>query len=200
MWRRVSSSLASPYLQPSSTLSSSSSSPILTSPSSRSSRLRERRAVALRSATAVQSLMSASGSDKQSRKDEYLLSLGRESYVSHRGQASLLATVSSEGLPDNFSRSTQYRARKRRCGIQTPYGTLVEEVELGLCKKTETPVVMAVANPLALLHQAASTTAFFANCIRFALAASPSSKASPWSIVVCICFARLRRMPCYARL
>ena len=44
-----------------------------------------------------------------------LAALGKSSFVSQAGLATLLKTVSYEGLADAFSRASQYRARKAVC-------------------------------------------------------------------------------------
>ena len=54
------------------------------------------------------------------------MSLGRASFVSKSGIASLLKTVQGDGLPSTFDRSAQFRARKHVCQTLTPYGKLVD--------------------------------------------------------------------------
>ena len=55
-----------------------------------------------------------------------LMYLGRPSHVSKSGIAALLHQVKDD-RPEALSRSTQYRARKSCCSLDTPYGPLVRE-------------------------------------------------------------------------
>ena len=65
-----------------------------------------------------------------------LMSRGRASYSSKSGIASLLAHIKTNGMPDTFDTSAQYRARKEVCRAETPYGNVVEEVPV-VCSNGE---------------------------------------------------------------
>ena len=77
---------------------------------------------------------------KQEARQVKLLMLGKKSVVSRRGLDALLRTLKSEGLPPAFSRATQYRARKAMCNTMTPYGKLVQEVQLDVGNGRDTTV------------------------------------------------------------
>ena len=83
---------------------------------------------------------------QKTQDDRYreLASLGRASFVSKSGIANLLAEVKASGLPDAFSRSSQYRARKHVCNTMTEYGKLV--VEIDVAKADGTPMKMGFQN------------------------------------------------------
>ena len=69
----------------------------------------------------------ASRADATRAKHERLaINLGREAFVTKSGIQSLLRNVRDEGLPEAFSRRSQYRARKAIAGTQTIYGPLIE--------------------------------------------------------------------------
>ena len=61
-----------------------------------------------------------------------LTRLGKEAYVSRSGINKLLSAVAAEGLPEAYSRATQYRARKTRCNTATPFGRLVVQKQVTL--------------------------------------------------------------------
>lgn len=111
-----------------------------------------------------------------------LMCLGRDAYVSQSGMQSLMNAVKEEGLPEAYSRGTQYRARKSVCGELTPYGRLVEEVELHAAEGA--PVTLAIQNPLAMLYKSASSSSGFSELLLKALAVHPSTPASPWNIIL----------------
>ena len=111
-----------------------------------------------------------------------LTSLGKRSYISQSGIATLLDTVQKDGLPEASSRSTQYRARKHVCGTETPYGKLVHEVELVDRKGKLTNISMQ--NPLAMLYYNANNSIDFAAITQNALRAHPCDPSHKWNIVI----------------
>ena len=75
--------------------------------------------------------MSYSSQDLEpATKHARLNALGTGLYVSMSGLAAVLKTVREHGLPDASSRSTHYRLRKALCNQMTPYGRLVESIDL----------------------------------------------------------------------
>ena len=111
-----------------------------------------------------------------------LVALGRSSYVSKRGISQLANTFRSEGVPEATSRSTQYRARKTVCNVQTPYGTLVQTMPL-TCPDGNT-IDAAVQNPLAMLYHVSSESKRFATVMRSGLDNMPCASASPWTVIL----------------
>ena len=96
-----------------------------------------------------------------------LASLGRASFVSKSGIAKLLSEVKVNGLPDAFSRSSQYRARKHVCNTTTEYGKLV--VELDVMKADGKLMKMGFQNPLAFMAYQCEHSVHFAEIVRRAM-------------------------------
>ena len=69
-----------------------------------------------------------------------------------RGVESLLNQVKKDGLPEAFSKRTQYRARKDRCGTNNHYGALVSTIAVTSTKGE--PLEVPFQNPFAMLYQA----------------------------------------------
>jgi hypothetical protein len=111
-----------------------------------------------------------------------LAALGKSSFVSKSGIETLLKTVSDEGLPDAFSRASQYRARKAVCNTMTPYGTLVKRVEVKLADGTLQTV--GVQSPLAMLYYQTLNSDHYSYMVRSALARHESSPSKPWNIIL----------------
>ena len=119
-----------------------------------------------------------------------LMSFGKSSHVSARGMAALMSQIEKEGLPESFSRSSQYRAKKSICDTDTPYGKLVKYVDVvGTFKSSEkvpkqTPFTIAFQNPMAFLYVACSQSSHYSMIMRAALEANAPSPANPWSIII----------------
>ena len=60
------------------------------------------------------------------KKKVRVADFGRKSHVSAAALSSLLAQVREEGLPDAFSRRTQYRERAAITNAQTSFGPLLQ--------------------------------------------------------------------------
>ena len=105
-----------------------------------------------------------------------LISLGKSSFVSKSGIEQLLSDVKKNDLPDAFSRRTQYRARKRVCQIQTPYGKLVESAE----PADRIPF----QNPLAFLYYHYHNSPHYAQIVNTALQHFPCTPAAPWRVII----------------
>ena len=118
----------------------------------------------------------ASSSSGREAKRARLLSLGRGAQVSQSGKAKLLQAVADEGLPDAFSRATQYRGRKDTCAEATPYGKLIESLELP-CKGGA--MTVGVQNPFAMLHTCCAKSEHFSALLRAKLACNKV----PWRFI-----------------
>ena len=80
--------------------------------------------------------------------------LGREgARVSQRGIANILSIVKEHGLPESFSCASQYRARKRACQEPTPFGPLVQDLEIG-------GVTVSTQHPVAMLWKVSASATF----------------------------------------
>ena len=110
-----------------------------------------------------------------------LTSLGRSSFVSKSGIEKLLASVKEDGLPDTYSRKSQYEARKHLCRTQTPYGKLVEELPLEFDGK---PHSMPFQNPLAFLWYHYHNSPHYASVVCNALQHFPCTPANPWRVII----------------
>lgn len=104
-----------------------------------------------------------------------LVSLGKSAFVSKSGIDKLLATVKDTGLPDAFSRSSQYRARKQVCNTETRFGKLVVQ---------DPATGLAFQNPLAFLAYHAEHSPHYADIVKNALLVHPCGPATPWTIVL----------------
>jgi hypothetical protein len=111
-----------------------------------------------------------------------LASLGRKSYVSQSGIASLLTSIKEAGAPDAFSRGSQYRARKSVCSTDTPFGKLVTKVDLA--RKDGKPCTIGMQHPLAMLHHQVKYSLEFSLIVRNALRERPNSPANPWGLII----------------
>ena len=112
-----------------------------------------------------------------------LSALGRSSFVTKSGIEALLKAVKKDGLPEAFSRSSRYRARKEMCSTATPYGKLIVQKNLKLINGKF--VRLAFQNPLAIFHYNCNHSANYAQIVREALARYPSTAATPWEIIFC---------------
>ena len=119
-----------------------------------------------------------------------LTSFGKSSMVSQRGMQGLLRELRESGMPEAFSRSTQYRARKAVCATDTPYGPLVTYTDVvgtfkqdtgGAVEKTFT---IGFQNPLAFLWTVCSQSQHYEHLLRAACETNPSSPEPPWRIIL----------------
>ena len=106
-----------------------------------------------------------------------LTGFARGSYVSQRALAALLTKARDEGIPDQVSKTSQIRARKRESHIATPHGDLLQEWTLpGNIKIT-------VQHPLAMLWEASKCDGF-ASLMRETFAKNEPSPSTPWHLIV----------------
>ena len=113
---------------------------------------------------------SFSMSAKRARK---LTRLGRTAHVTQSGLSHLLRSIDNEGLPSAYSRTSQYRGRRKTCAELTPYGSLTETVTVG-------HLPIGVQNPFSMIHMCCSHAEGFAKLMRNTL----SRVQPPWSIVI----------------
>ena len=125
----------------------------------------------------------ASRADATRAKHERLaINLGREAFVTKSGIQSLLRNVRDEGLPEAFSRRSQYRARKAIAGTQTIYGPLIENETIQLTKNRE--LALGYQNPQAWLYYQAKHSEHFAKVVEEAWQLYPATPQFPWLIVL----------------
>ena len=116
-------------------------------------------------------------------KYEELQYLGKASYVSQRGLNKLLNSIRQNGLPESFSRATQYRSKKDVARTETPYGPLVIEQGLELGRKKE-QLTLGFQNPLAFIHYHCSRSPHYATIVQSAMEKHPCVAGKPWHIVL----------------
>ena len=132
----------------------------------------------------------ASSDETTGERYAELMTLGKSSFVSQSGIAALLKQVSKKGkLPESFSRSSQYRARKAVCGTMTDYGPIVETKTLSVETKVNgevrlREVKVGFQNPLAFFSYHCATSQHYSEIVRKALAEKPSSPSSRWQIIL----------------
>ena len=91
------------------------------------------------------------------------------------GLTAVLKTVRESCLPDASSRSTQYRLRKALCNQMTPYGRLVEYIDLPVIDRGKS-VKLAIQNPQAMLYICCNKSNALSTCINAAYASSPMAE------------------------
>ena len=112
-----------------------------------------------------------------------LAAFGKDSFVTKQGIEKLMASVRRDGIPEATSARTQYRARKSVCHTQTNYGPLVKEIVIYVGDEAE-ELKVAIQSPLPWLCNATYTCPSFAQILRSALVAKPSTPSSPWTIIL----------------
>ena len=115
-------------------------------------------------------------------RHKQLTALGKDAHVSQQGIWRLLGAVEEQGLPEAYSRATQYRARRSVCQTSTPYGNLV--VQRPVVLKAGGSELIAIQNPLAMLHNIVETSAAYSSLLKARLLEKPCTPASPWNIVL----------------
>ena len=112
---------------------------------------------------------------------ERLCSLGKSSHVTQSGLDKLLADCKENGMPESFSRRTQYRAREDICTTDTMYGPLVTEKTLN-CKGER--VKVGFQNPLAFIRYHCANSPHYAQIVEETLARNPCTPQTPWDIIL----------------
>lgn len=85
------------------------------------------------------------------RKGAALNDLGRDSHVTQSGIVKLFDAVVRDGIPDHYSRTTQYRHRKKFAESATPHGKLIMHDTLHL--RDGSTVTIGVQNPMAAVYK-----------------------------------------------
>ena len=108
-----------------------------------------------------------------------LLDLGRDSHVTQRGIEKLLHAVSKGGIPEHFSRRTQYRARKTFAATRTPHGRLIETYVM---PTSSGDVPVGIQSPMPIIHYSLANCTGFRTLFREAARVNPV--ANPWHIIL----------------
>lgn len=103
-------------------------------------------------------------------------------YVSQSALAALLKIAEQEELPTGASRTTLRRARDAVREVRTTYGSLHQTLSFPL--ETGEILEVEVQNPFAALCEACRSSAAFSAMVSRCAAASPSSLARPWKLVL----------------
>ena len=104
-------------------------------------------------------------------------------HVSGRAFSSVLQHIRDHGLPELMTRRHQREARDITTYQDTPYGTIVETVQL-LAADGGAPYKLELVNPLALLHHASATPGNFTSFFQSRLVHQPRSPFALWHIAL----------------
>ena len=110
-----------------------------------------------------------------------LVDFHRGSHLSQRALAGTLSKVRERGVPSSSSEKSQWRARKRIVGEETPYGSCVFDVDLPL---RAGPYTIALVNPFAMLYRAFNECEEYRSVFMRAHARRPSSLERPWNMIL----------------
>ena len=108
--------------------------------------------------------------------------LTRAKHASQSAIAALLLDIKQHGLPEAFSRGSQYRSRREEATATTPYGPVVTSVRLPLLDRTE--IDCHVQHPMAMFWLACRQSRGFSKLVRRALETHVCSKEEPWRIAI----------------
>jgi len=112
-----------------------------------------------------------------------LVSLGRTSYASKSAIAKLLAHVDQHGIPEIYSRTSQYNARKEICRKREgDYGSMIVDTQLALASGEQQ--TFSMQNPFAWLQHNCMHSKDFAKIMQSALNTYPCTPASPWRLIL----------------
>ena len=118
-----------------------------------------------------------------SRKS-FLGGLGRRLFVSQRALAAVLEELNNNGsIPTEHSRSTIKRARVLKLPKETPYGPMMNTIDLTL-EKPRATVKLWYINPMGFLSYASSNCQAFSTLLAQKLREHPNSVATPWRIIL----------------
>ena len=125
----------------------------------------------------------ASSASKRRKTDEALVELHRGSYLSQRALAGVLKHVRDHGLPDNISRSSQYRANENIVANESnAYGKVLRCIDMPL--ESGGNFENWVCCPGPFLYSCCKSSAPVRELLRRSLQAHPCSLASPWNIIL----------------
>ena len=103
-------------------------------------------------------------------------------FVSHRALVAILKAAAAEPLPELGSRRDIGRARDEVVRTETPYGPLHQTIAVELTAGGE--LTLEIQHPVAMLYQACATSKSFSRLVERTFAATPSSIAEPWGIIL----------------
>ena len=115
-----------------------------------------------------------------------LSKLGRKTYVSETGLASVLKEISDSGLPvpEHASRRTVKRARVLALtDLAGLYGPLIKSLSIPAIDKDEV-IDFHYLDPVAVLARAAEHCQPFQNWLRLCLEQRPPSDSNPWRLIL----------------
>ena len=116
-----------------------------------------------------------------------LTDLKRGRYASTNAIAHLLDTVCRQGIPECSSASAQRRARVALCSQATPFGPIVQQLEVPAKHdpaRAPTNVSIPYQNPLAMLHVSVHECEPLAELMRDAVRThGEPSLAAPWRLI-----------------
>ena len=116
-----------------------------------------------------------------------LTDLKRGRYASTNAIAHLLDTVRRQGIPECSSASAQRRARVALCSQATPFGPIVQQLEVPAKHdpaRAPTNVIIPYQNPLAMLHVSVHECEPLAELMRDAVRThGEPSLAAPWRLI-----------------
>ena len=111
------------------------------------------------------------------RARHHLTTLARTSHVSQSGLAKLAESFAKDGVPEHAGRFVQYKARKERGATMTPYGPLVDTMDLPCEKKGKQRV--GIQNPLAMFFQCCLVSVALSGLVMAKLEDHPL----PWNVI-----------------
>ena len=114
-------------------------------------------------------------------KRRRLADFSRGSYASHRAIERLPKAARDEGIPDSFSRTSQWRARSALATQHTEFGPLVCDFVLLL---TTGPETVAAQHPMAMLSGACRNCDGFKKLFDATVARNPPLARQPWRIIM----------------
>ena len=103
-------------------------------------------------------------------------------HISASALAAVLATAEKEGIPERHSRHDIRHARDNECNIATPFGPLIQELDL--VSNTGGRIKLNVLHPLAVLWSAVYTCTAFRDLFLARLEEKPSTYETPWSLII----------------
>ena len=108
--------------------------------------------------------------------------LGREHFVTDSAKAGLIRDIKRLGIPEAASRSAFERARRKTCSRETPFGALVQSVDLPLQDGGSETIFFQ--HPLAMLHACCEDHSAYRELIIDVLHRRPSTPEDPWGLMV----------------
>ena len=103
-------------------------------------------------------------------------------HVSASALADILREIDEHGIPETHSRSALKRATDLVANLETPYGTVIQTVDVVMESALLMPFL--VVSPLAMLWAVVAEGGCFAGLLMLALEANPNSYECPWRIIL----------------